>query len=127
MGNSILPLGGGLAGQQQDHWRLKAWRAAGEDRAVFHFMVAAADRDCYLTVLRRTLAPGGHLILATFGPDGPTRCSGLPVVHYGPDALSHVVGVELELVSSRLEQHLTPAGRNQQFLYAHLRRKPPAV
>jgi SAM-dependent methyltransferase len=105
-------------GRQFDLWH---------DRAVFHFMVAAADRDGYLMVLRRTLAPGGRLILATFGPGGPTRCSGLPVARYGPDALSHAVGAEFELVSSRLEQHLTPAGRNQPFLYAHLRRKPSAV
>jgi SAM-dependent methyltransferase len=49
------------------------------DRAVFHFMVSPADRTGYLNVLYRTLRPGGHLIIATFGPQGPTQCSGLPV------------------------------------------------
>jgi SAM-dependent methyltransferase len=93
------------------------------DRAVFHFMVDPADRERYLTALARTLRPGGHLILATFGPSGPTRCSGLPVTRYGSDELSSVLGEEFELISSRLEEHHTPGGQIQEFLYAHLRRK----
>jgi SAM-dependent methyltransferase len=52
------------------------------DRAAFHFMVEPPDRDAYLATLDRTLRPGGHLILATFGPQGPTQCSGLPVYRY---------------------------------------------
>jgi SAM-dependent methyltransferase len=91
------------------------------DRAVLHFMVEPADRDGYLEVLRRTLRLGGHLILATFGPEGPTRCSGLPVSRYGAPALAEVLP-EFELLSSRIEVHHTPSGTPQQFLYAHLRR-----
>jgi SAM-dependent methyltransferase len=65
------------------------------DRAVFHFMVDRVDRDAYLSVLNRTLRPGGHLVLATFGPEGPTECSGMPVSRYDsrsdlPDAWSGV-------------------------------------
>jgi SAM-dependent methyltransferase len=62
------------------------------DRAVFHFMVDPADRNRYLAALARTLRPGGHLILATFGPNGPTQCSGLPVARYGSDELLTVLG-----------------------------------
>jgi SAM-dependent methyltransferase len=101
-------------GRQFDLWH---------DRAVFHFMVAAEDRDGYLDTLRRTLLPGGHLILAIFGPAGPTQCSGLPVVRYGAAELSQVLGRDFELVSSRLEQHRTPGGHIQQLLYAHFRRQ----
>jgi SAM-dependent methyltransferase len=93
------------------------------DRAVFHFLVEAADRDRYVAVLRRTLRAGGHAILAAFAPDGPTHCSGLPVARYGADELSRTIGADFELVSSRLEQHHTPAGRSQSFVYAHLREK----
>lgn len=95
------------------------------DRAVFHFMVDAADREGYLAVLDRTLRPGGHLILATFGPDGPEQCSGLPVRRYGADTLQQTLGADFELVSSQLTDHRTPSGRHQQFLYAHLRRLAP--
>jgi SAM-dependent methyltransferase len=93
------------------------------DRAAFHFMVSPVDRDLYLGALRRALRPGGHLILATFGPDGPTQCSGLPVARFGPAELSGVLGDEFQLVSSRLEEHRTPRRRGQQFLYAHFRRR----
>ncbi|MDX6590571.1 MAG: hypothetical protein QOI84_1845 [Solirubrobacterales bacterium] len=91
------------------------------DRALFHFLVEPDDRDGYLAVLRRSLQPGGHLILATFGPQGPTQCSGLPVDRYDAAAISRTLGGEFELISSQLAEHRTPAHRAQQFLYAHLR------
>ena len=91
------------------------------DRAVFHFMVSAADREGYLEVLRQTLRPGGHLLIATFGPQGPEHCSGLPVQRYSAEELQRVLGEDFELVSSSLATHDTPSGASQQFLYAHLR------
>jgi SAM-dependent methyltransferase len=94
------------------------------DRAVFHFLVAPEDRAQYVGALRRALRAGGHMIMATFGPEGPTQCSGLPVARYGATDLSQVLDEEFEFVSSRIEHHRTPAGRHQQFLYAHLRRAP---
>jgi len=94
------------------------------DRAVFHFMVDAADRKRYLDVLRKTLKPGGHLVLATFGPQGPTQCSGLPVERYGADDVQQILDGDFMLLSSSLVIHRTPSGKNQQFHYAHLVRKP---
>jgi SAM-dependent methyltransferase len=95
------------------------------DRAVFHFMVSPADREGYLDVLRRTLRPGGHLVIATFGPQGPTQCSGLSVQRYGADDLLSVLGEDFALVSSSLATHCTPSGTSQQFLYSRLLRRPP--
>jgi SAM-dependent methyltransferase len=97
------------------------------DRAVFHFMVNPADREGYLDVLRRTLRPGGHLILATFGPEGPTQCSGLPVRRYSAEDVQHALGDDFELISSSLATHRTPSGASQQFLYAHLIRSAREV
>jgi SAM-dependent methyltransferase len=97
------------------------------DRAVFHFMVNPADRNRYLDVLHKTLRPGGHLILATFGPQGPTQCSGLPVDRYGADDVQRILGDNFELLSSTLATHRTPSGRSQQFHYAHLLRRPNAL
>jgi SAM-dependent methyltransferase len=94
------------------------------DRAVFHFMVSPADRTGYLNVLCRTLRPGGHLIIATFGPQGPTQCSGLSVERYSADELQRALGEDFELASSSLAVHRTPSGASQQFLYAHLLRRP---
>ncbi len=93
------------------------------DRALFHFMVDDADRDSYLAALDSSLRPGGHVILATFGPAGPTRCSGLPVRRYDAEAISEALGPDFEPLSSRLTEHRTPSGKSQQFQYAHLRRR----
>jgi SAM-dependent methyltransferase len=91
------------------------------DRAVFHFMVEPTDRDAYLAALEGALAPGGHLVIATFGPEGPTECSGLPVHRYDAEELAKTLGGDYRLVSSTLHDHHTPAGKRQQFLYAHMR------
>jgi SAM-dependent methyltransferase len=94
------------------------------DRALFHFMVDSADRDDYLATPRRSLRPGGHLILATFGPKGPTECGGLPVDRYDAESLLPTLGSDFKLIFSRLAEHRTPTGRGQQFLYAHLHYLP---
>ena len=92
------------------------------DRAVFHFLTEEADRAGYLDSVRRALRAGGHVVVATFGPGGPERCSGLPVERYDADKLARVFGPEFELVRQLVKQHLTPAGTTQEFTYAVLRR-----
>jgi len=107
-----------IAADVRDHdfgRRFALWH----DRAVFHFMVSGEDRRAYLNTVERSLAPGGDLVIATFGPEGPQRCSGLPVVRYSADALAAAVGDRARLEAWHLEDHLTPAGNRQQFLYAH--------
>lgn len=92
------------------------------DRAVFHFLVDHDDREAYLDRLRRHLLPGGWLILASFGPEGPERCSGLPVQRYDAPALESLLGDGFRLDAVVPEVHTTPAGRSQSFLYCRFRR-----
>jgi len=92
------------------------------DRAAFHFMVDDEDRDSYLGVMRAAIRPAGHLILATFGPEGPTECSGLPTRRYGADELVDLLSDSFRPLGTRLVEHRTPSGSKQQFLFAHLRR-----
>ncbi len=87
------------------------------DRAVFHFLTHAAERTRYLQQLKNALSPGGHCIIATFAHDGPKACSGLPVKRYTPQELAATLGTAFQLVESRSEQHQTPAGKNQSFIY----------
>jgi ubiquinone/menaquinone biosynthesis C-methylase UbiE len=89
------------------------------DRAVFHFLTAAADRRAYVDQVMRAVKPGGHVIIATFGLDGPGECSGLPVVQYDADSLHGEFGAAFELVEHDEEAHVTPAGRVQHFTYCH--------
>ena len=94
------------------------------DRAVFHFQTDSADRDRYLVALRAGLAEDGHLILSTFGPDGPTKCSGLEVRRYSVAELQQVLGTAFRLQRRLLDEHVTPAGIRQQFLYGWWRYQP---
>lgn len=91
------------------------------DRAVLHFFTDEDRRTAYVERLSRCLRPGGHAILATFGPGGPPRCSGLPVVRYTADALAAVLGPRFELRDRADELHVTPAGASQPFTYALFR------
>ena len=87
------------------------------DRAVFHFLTAAADRARYVAQLTHALRPNGQIILATFAEDGPPRCSGLDVVRYAPDALARELGPGFNLLESLRVAHPTPRGATQSFLY----------
>lgn len=87
------------------------------DRAVFHFLTDPDARAAYINTLRRSVKSGGHVLMATFGPEGPLQCSGLDVVRYNQTQLQQVLGDGFELLGSELTTHLTPMGSEQQFLY----------
>jgi SAM-dependent methyltransferase len=90
------------------------------DRAVFHFLTAAEDRAAYRERVRRSLRRGGHVIIATFGPEGPLKCSALEVCRYDADSLRRELGDEFRMVESLTEIHQTPFGTSQQFVYCCL-------
>jgi 2-polyprenyl-3-methyl-5-hydroxy-6-metoxy-1,4-benzoquinol methylase len=87
------------------------------DRAVLHFLTSEHDQAKYVEVLKTTLESHGHVVLATFGPEGPTRCSGLPVQRYGIEQARALLGAGFRLRRSELEMHPTPSGHQQQFLW----------
>lgn len=91
------------------------------DRAVFHFLTGAEDRIAYVRQVARAVKPGGHVIVSTFGPEGPTKCSGLDVARYDAHSLHEQFGVRFRLVDSTKEIHQTPFGTTQQFLYCYCR------
>ena len=93
------------------------------DRAVFHFLTTPEDRAHYKRHLLDTLKPGGAAIVATFGPDGPEKCSGLPVQRYSPEQLVAELGPLFELRDARTHVHTTPWGSPQAFHYSRLQRR----
>ena len=100
------------------------------DRAVFHFLTAPRDRVAYVHRVARAVKAGGHLVIGTFGPEGPTRCSDLDVVRYDADSLRHEFGRRFRLLDSSKQWHRTPSGTVQQFLYCYCRfelNDPPVV
>jgi SAM-dependent methyltransferase len=93
------------------------------DRAVFHFLTQAVQRAAYVALMSRSIRFGGHAIIATFAPDGPDQCSGLPVRRYDAALLSAELGEGFRLVKSVPEIHHTPWGKPQSFQYSLFERQ----
>jgi SAM-dependent methyltransferase len=91
------------------------------DRAVFHFLMEPSQRSRYVDLLRRSVEPGALVIIATFAPDGPEMCSGLPVRRYDAKGILDELGHGFELATHRREDHVTPAGAVQHFNWTVLR------
>jgi SAM-dependent methyltransferase len=113
---------------EQIHWRVAditqvelepAAYDIWHDRAVFHFLTAAPDRTAYVRQVARAVRAGGHVIVSSFGPEGPPNCSGLEVVRYDAGSLHKEFGPRFRLITSSRELHETPSGTTQQFLYCY--------
>ena len=94
------------------------------DRAVFHFLTEASQRTVYIQNLKRSLKKGGVAIVATFGPNGPDKCSGLNTVKYDEQSLQAELGNDFQILGSRIDYHQTPFETSQQFLYCWFRFLP---
>jgi SAM-dependent methyltransferase len=92
------------------------------DRAVFHFLTDGAEQRRYAEAAAKAVVPGGHLLVATFGPAGPEKCSGLPVARCDAAAIEAAFAPAFRLLASASEVHTTPWGKPQEFTYAMLRR-----
>lgn len=127
---SYFPLG--LCWEEQDLWEeicthrdpsvsLTPPKRAGigiwHDRAVFHFLTKPEDRAAYVERIRKSVRPGGHVIVGTFGPEGLVKCSGLDVQRYDAESLHVEFGGRFRLIDSVKELHQTPFGTTQQFVY----------
>jgi SAM-dependent methyltransferase len=95
--------------------------AVWHDRAVFHFLTAPQDRGAYVRQVARAVRNGGYVIVGTFGPEGPTKCSGLEVVRYDAESLHKEFGAHFRLLGSSKELHKTPFETTQQILYCYCR------
>ena len=93
------------------------------DRAVFHFLTQATDRQKYLEVLKQTLTPDGALIIAAFAIGGPEKCSGLDIVQYDANKMCDELGDGFQLIEQVSEKHITPANKEQAFIYYRFQRK----
>lgn len=103
-------------------WQPSRPFAVWHDRAAFHFLTDAADQEAYLRVMDRALLPGGHAIIGTFAPDGPEKCSGLPVARYDGPLLAERLGPGYRLIQSRKHDHRTPWGSVQRFHFGLFRK-----
>ena len=91
------------------------------DRAVFHFLVNEAEQARYAELAARSVRENGYLVVGTFAPDGPDRCSNLPVCRYDAASLAARFP-DFTPVADAREEHRTPGGLTQPFTYVLLRR-----
>jgi len=103
-------------------WQPSEAYAVWHDRAAFHFLIEPKDQTAYAERVARAVRPGGHVIIGTFAPDGPERCSGLPVVCHDAASLGGILGGAFELMESRRYAHQTPARATQRFQFSRFRR-----
>jgi SAM-dependent methyltransferase len=123
----------GLVDTQRVSWvvaDIRSWQPSRtwqlwHDRAVFHFLTTDHERDAYLRALANGLPPRGALIVATFAPDGPERCSGLPLQRYNAESLVSAISsrVPLDVVTTLKDVHVTPRGDAQPFTWVAARRR----
>lgn len=93
------------------------------DRAVFHFLTDAKDRQKYVATMKKALKAGGHVIIAAFALEGPPKCSGLNVKRYSEKKMAREFGQDFEFIKSAKESHLTPGGIKQEFIYCYFKRR----
>ena len=89
---------------------------------MFHFLTSTEQRDAYIRHLRSMLKIGGTAIIASFAPDGPMKCSGLPVERYSPEMIASLFGSEFEILETTRDVHQTPTGGHQAFTFVRLLR-----
>jgi 2-polyprenyl-3-methyl-5-hydroxy-6-metoxy-1,4-benzoquinol methylase len=92
------------------------------DRAVFHFLLTSDEQNSYIRVAADSISADGYLVLATFAPDGPEKCSGLPVVRHSKDSLAELFSDHFVLETASERMHLTPSGGQQNFTITRFRR-----
>ena len=93
------------------------------DRAVFHFLNKANDIQNYLETVNRNIRPGGYLVVGTFSNVGPDQCSGLHVKQYSRKEMITTFSPYFETVECFTENHQTPSGGIQNFLFGIFKRK----
>ena len=102
------------------------WADVWHDRAVFHFLTSVDQRRAYAANMRRVLAPGGVAVIAGFAPDGPPKCSGLEVARHDGESIRRELeagGFACVLEREEREDHTTPWGAVQRFVYGVFRRR----
>lgn len=113
-----------IRGDVKEVWLPAAAYDLWHDRAVFHFLTTAPEREAYVKALRRALKPGGFLVIAAFALDGPETCSDLPVCRYDVNGFVAQLGPDFEPLQAEREIHHTPFGTTQPFQYARFQYNP---
>ncbi len=87
------------------------------DRAAFHFLTSEIQIIQYLSIVRKAITQGGHLVLGTFSETGPTKCSGLETKQYTEASMSTLFEKDFKRIKCIEENHATPFNTLQNFVF----------
>lgn len=93
------------------------------DRAVFHFLKKEDEISRYVVQAAGAIKKEGHLIVGTFSMNGPKVCSGLDVHQYSIETMRRIFEKYFNLGKHLIQEHQTPSGKIQEFLFAVWQRK----
>ncbi|MBS1932436.1 MAG: class I SAM-dependent methyltransferase [Bacteroidetes bacterium] len=91
------------------------------DRAAFHFLTAPGQVAKYMETARRSVK--GYLTIGTFSDNGPEKCSGLTIKQYSEQQLTAEFQNGFEKINCITEDHVTPFGTRQNFLFCSFKRQ----
>jgi SAM-dependent methyltransferase len=97
------------------------------DRAAFHFLRDKNEIMHYVKAASKGVKPGGYLIIGTFGPNGPLKCSGIEIMQYSKEQLIQQFAEHFEPENCMYIDHTTPSGSIQQFTFCRFKRKEELV
>lgn len=104
-------------------WQPKLAVDLWHDRAMLHFLTEETERLAYANAVRHAVKPGGFVVISGFAPDGPERCSGLPVLRASQNSIAGLLGPDFDLIEAFEEEHQTPQGGRQLFVFTRFQRR----
>ncbi|MCW7465160.1 class I SAM-dependent methyltransferase [Leptospira levettii] len=93
------------------------------DRAVFHFLTEPDTISKYKSNLINALNDNGQFIIGTFSDLGPKKCSGLEIKQYTEKTLTDTFSPEFSPIEFQREDHHTPFGTVQNFVFGRFQKK----
>lgn len=91
------------------------------DRATFHFLTTADQIEKYVAIAKNSVS--GFMTIGTFSNNGPTKCSGLDIKQYSEQTLTTALENGFEKLRCITEDHTTPFGTTQNFLFCSFKRQ----
>lgn len=92
------------------------------DRAAFHFLTEDEQVERYLQTVKRSVKPGGFLVMGTFSENGPKKCSGIEIRQYSIDQMQALFSNGFTTLGCKNIDHETPSGGTQNFTFCSFRK-----
>lgn len=94
------------------------------DRAAFHFLTDEREISSYIDTARQSIAPDGILVIGTFAPNGPKKCSGIEVQRYSARSMTNRFRMFFRKIICVATDHHTPSHTLQHFIFCSFRKLP---